>query len=300
MQEDIFHNPFTKLLTIVFIMVGSFFVVFSFGYLLAIPLFELSFSELSDLFATRDFLDKMHLVKYFQMIQTIGLFVFPPLIIARLYSEGVWNFLGFPSQPKIASVSAVIIMIFVALPFINFLSHLNQSLPFPESLESLEKYLINREEDAREMTHRFLDADNIQQLFVNLFMIAVLPAFGEEMVFRGILQKLFALWSRNIHWGILIAAILFSAMHIQFYGFLPRLALGLLFGYLFFWSGSIWLPILGHFVNNASAVVYYYIVDGKGWIYAGNYAILESSGFIVVLSGCMIALCCYMVYLNEK
>ena len=300
MQNDMFHHPFTKLLTIVFIMIAGFFVVFSLGFFLAIPIFDLSFNELSHLFASRDFSDRIHLLKYFQILQTLGLFVIPPFIIARLYAEGTGRYLGFDSQPKIASVSAVIVMIFVALPFINFLSHLNQSIPFPESLESLENYLINREEDARQMTSRFLSAENLQQLMVNLFMVAVLPALGEELVFRGILQKLFASWTRNIHWGILIAAILFSAMHIQFYGFIPRLALGILFGYLFFWSGSIWLPITGHFVNNGSAVIFYYFVGNNSKLFAGGYNTMDTSTFMVIFSGVMIALCCYIVYLYEK
>ncbi len=300
MDNDMFHNPFTKLLTIVFIMIACFFLVFSIGFFLAIPIFDLPFTELSNLFSTRDFSGRLHLVKYFQILQTLGLFVIPPFVIARFYTDRTGEFLGFVSQPKIASVSAVVVMVFIALPFINFLSQLNQSIPFPESLESLEDYLINREKDAREVTYRFLEAENLQQLFLNLFMVAVLPALGEELVFRGILQRLFASWTRNIHWGILIAAVLFSAMHIQFYGFIPRLALGILFGYLFFWSGSIWLPILGHFVNNGSAVIFYYFVGNNSEIFAGGYNTTETSNFMVIFSGVMIGLCCYMVYLYER
>jgi len=300
MQNNMFHHPFTKLLTIVFIMITGFFVTFLTGFLLAIPIFDVSFGELSSLFATKDFSDKLYLVKYFQIIQTLGLFVLPPFVIGRLYANRTGEFLGFAFHPKIASVSAVIVLVFVALPFINFLSHLNQNIPFPESLESLEEYLINREEDARQMTYRFLDADNIQQLLVNLLMVAVLPALGEELIFRSILQKLFAAWTRNIHLGILIAAVLFSAMHVQFYGFLPRMALGILFGYLFFWSGSIWLPILGHFVNNGSAVIFYYIVGNESRIFSGNYESMEAPVFMVIFSAVMIALCCYLVYIYEK
>ena len=299
MQNDMFHHPFTKLLTIVFVMIAGFFVLFLTGFFLALPIFDLSFEELSGLFASGDLSDRLYLLKYFQIIQTIGLFVVPPFLIARLYAERPGQFLGFASKPKFASVSAVIVSVFVALPFINFLSHLNQSIPFPDFLESIEENLINREEDARQMTYHLLDAENVQQLLVNLFMVAVLPALGEELLFRGILQKLFAAWTRNIHWGILIAAVLFSAMHIQFYGFIPRLFLGMVFGYLFFWSGSIWLPILGHFVNNGSAVVFYYFVGNQRSMFSGDFETVGSSAFMIIFSGLMIALCCYLVYLNE-
>jgi hypothetical protein len=92
-------------------------------------------------------------------------------------------------------------------------------------------------------------------------MIAFLPAIGEELLFRGVIQRIFTSWTRNQHWGIWISAILFSALHMQFYGFIPRVFLGVLFGYLLVWSGSIWLPIIAHFINNAVAVVAMYLID---------------------------------------
>jgi membrane protease YdiL (CAAX protease family) len=92
-------------------------------------------------------------------------------------------------------------------------------------------------------------------------MIAVLPAVGEELLFRGVIQKLFSKITRSHHWGIWISAILFSALHLQFYGFIPRLLLGAMFGYLLVWSGSLWLPILAHFINNAAAVTALFMID---------------------------------------
>ena len=94
-------------------------------------------------------------------------------------------------------------------------------------------------------------------------MVAVLPAIGEELLFRGIVQRMFVRITKNIHWGIWISAILFSAMHMQFYGFIPRMLLGALFGYLLVWSGSMWLPILGHFLNNGIAVVATFLIHNK-------------------------------------
>jgi hypothetical protein len=93
----------------------------------------------------------------------------------------------------------------------------------------------------------------------NLVLVAIIPAIGEELVFRGVLQKLFGEWTKNKFMGIWISAILFSAMHLQFYGFIPRMLLGALLGYSLLWTGSIWIPILGHFVNNAFAVLLTYL-----------------------------------------
>jgi membrane protease YdiL (CAAX protease family) len=92
-------------------------------------------------------------------------------------------------------------------------------------------------------------------------MIAFLPSIGEELLFRGVIQRIFTNWTRNYHWGIWISALLFSALHMQFYGFIPRMFLGVLFGYLLVWSGSMWLPIIAHFINNAVAVVAMYLID---------------------------------------
>ncbi|MDZ7777205.1 MAG: CPBP family intramembrane glutamic endopeptidase [Bacteroidales bacterium] len=92
-------------------------------------------------------------------------------------------------------------------------------------------------------------------LAANLLLIAVIPAIGEELFFRGVLQKVFTDWFSNAHAGIIITSVLFSALHMQFFGFLPRFVLGVLFGYYFYWSRSLWLPIFAHFINNGAAVV---------------------------------------------
>ena len=94
--------------------------------------------------------------------------------------------------------------------------------------------------------------NSISSLLINMVMIGVIPAIGEEFLFRGALQKIFSEWTKNKHLGIWISAILFSAMHLQFYGFIPRMLLGALFGYTLLWTGSLWIPIFGHFVNNGT------------------------------------------------
>jgi membrane protease YdiL (CAAX protease family) len=132
---------------------------------------------------------------------------------------------------------------------------------FPEWLSGVEQWMKNAEENAAELTEVFLKVDSTGGLLFNLFMIALLPAIGEELLFRGVIQRIFTRMTQNIHWGIWISAILFSALHIQFYGFVPRMLLGVLFGYLLVWSGSMWLPVLAHFINNGFAVVAMYLID---------------------------------------
>src|SRR5690606_9694418 len=101
-------------------------------------------------------------------------------------------------------------------------------------------------------------------LAINLLMIAIIPAIGEELLFRGGIQNIFYKWFKNPHIAIWAAAILFSAIHVQFYGFIPRMLLWALFGYLLVWGKSIWYPIIGHFINNGSAVVTAFIYQQQG------------------------------------
>lgn len=300
MYPDLFYHPFTKLLTLIFIMVTSFFVLFLAGYVLAVPLFGMSFSEISGVLSGTLAGEHPAVIKYFQIIQTTGLFVLPPFIAVRFFSDRPRRYLGFDKTPGRWSLVAVMILVWVAIPFINFLTQVNQEIQLPEIFGALEKWLMHREESAREITGQFLTADNLTALAVNLLMIAVLPSVGEELIFRGIIQKVLAQWTRNAHLGILIAAFLFSAMHVQFYGLIPRMFLGVMFGYLFLWSGSIWLPILGHFINNASAVIYYYVSQEDASVHSPRFDVLGMEVSSVVISAAMIGLCCVIVYMDEK
>ena len=107
--------------------------------------------------------------------------------------------------------------------------------------------------------------DGIGDLVVNLIIVALLAAVGEELLFRGSMQNIFLEWTKNKHAAVWITAVLFSALHAQFYGFLPRMLLGVVLGYLYIWSGSLWLSMLFHFLNNGLAVLFSYLI-AKGTI----------------------------------
>jgi membrane protease YdiL (CAAX protease family) len=128
----------------------------------------------------------------------------------------------------------------------------------PDFLSGLEQWMRESEAQAEELTRAFLTFNGIGSLFYILIIVAVVPAIGEELLFRGVLQKIILQWTKKPHLAIWITAIAFSALHMQFFGFLPRMLLGVVFGYLFFWTNSLWLPILGHFINNGSVVLMSY------------------------------------------
>ena len=140
-------------------------------------------------------------------------------------------------------------------PCINLLSLWNQSLHLPQALAPVEQTMRQLEELAEQLTQTLLSSDRIDILLANLLVVAMLAAITEECFFRGTLQRILARCHANPHVVIWTAAILFSAFHLQFYGFFPRMLLGAYFGYLLRWSRSIWLPIFTHFINNAVAVI---------------------------------------------
>lgn len=156
-------------------------------------------------------------------------------------------------------VTYTISLVLASAPLINFLDFLNENIPFPAALQALEQSLRATQAANKLFFDTILIMPRPFNLGLNLFFVALLPAIGEELFFRGIVQQLFQKISRNAGLGILLTAIIFSAAHQEFFGFLPRLALGLLLGYLFFQGKSIWFCILAHFLNNGIIVSLAYL-----------------------------------------
>jgi len=209
-------------------------------------------------------------LKWLQLMQTVGTFLLPPLICACLWSEGNqpfhWLKLDQKADGKLFALA--IGMMICAIPAINLLADLNGRIQLPESLASIEQIFKQQEAAAAALTERFLQADHIGILLLNIGLMAVLPALAEELSFRGTLQQIlsnaqFTMHNSQTHLAIWITAFVFSAIHMQFYGFVPRMLMGAMFGYIFVWSGSLWLPIVMHFVNNGLAVIAYYVTDDK-------------------------------------
>ena len=203
-------------------------------------------------------------LKWLQFLQTIGTFLLPPIICAWIWDSNHRPFAWLKmsndrhSKTNIRLYLIAILIMICAIPAINLLADLNSHIKLPESLDFIEQFLKQQEETTAALTERFLQADNIEQLLINIGLLALLPALAEELSFRGTLQQILS----NNHIAIWITAIIFSAIHMQFYGFIPRMLMGALFGYMFLWTGNLWIPILMHFTNNGIAVIVYYLSDG--------------------------------------
>jgi membrane protease YdiL (CAAX protease family) len=180
--------------------------------------------------------------------QLIG-FALPVLIYFILFGGNSIHNL----QLKNAGIFFLIapLLIITASPLIDVSAFINKLL-IPEN-SWLERTFKPTEELAEIMTRLFLEPSSGVPLVVAFLSIAIIPALCEELVFRGVMMPLLAKMTRNIHAAVWITAFLFSLIHMQFYGFLPRMIMGALLGYFVVWSGSLWASILAHFINNASA-----------------------------------------------
>ena len=200
-------------------------------------------------------------LKWLQFMQTIGTFLLPPILCALIWDEYHRPFDWLKMNGRVdgrMALLAIAIMV-CAIPAINLLADLNGRIHLPEYMAAWEAKMRAMEDAAYALTQRFLQAENVGMLVGNIVLMALLPAFAEELSFRGTLQQLLG----NKHVAIWITAVIFSAIHMQFYGFIPRMLMGAMFGYVFVWTDSLWFPILMHFTNNGIAVLAYYLTGGE-------------------------------------
>jgi membrane protease YdiL (CAAX protease family) len=159
-------------------------------------------------------------------------------------------------------------------------------MKLPAAFAGMEQWMKQAEEQAGQITEKFLDVHSVGGFAVNMLMIAVIPAIGEELLFRGLFQRLLGEWFRNIHLAIFVAALLFAAVHLQFYGFFPRMMLGVMFGYLYLWTGTIWAPVFAHFLNNGAAVLISYL-SNTGVVHA-DYENFGATDNVLLITGSVV------------
>lgn len=188
-------------------------------------------------------------LKWWQAISSLTFFLLPAFLYAVFtFRSRYWHFLGLKKAEKENMYVLAVACIVLALPFVFWLGVLNQSVPVPAELKRME-------EEAGKLMMAFLKANSPMDVIINVIVIALLPAICEEICFRGALQRILIQLTRSPWAGIILTAIVFSALHLQFMGFLPRMFLGIILGALYWYSGSLWTSILAHFVNNAVQVI---------------------------------------------
>ena len=262
MQKSLLSDspPFTMFIMLGFTMVSCFLFFMFIGILLAPPILGVPVEDFMNIVEDGAMPHNLDVMRYLQVFHSVGMFLLPAFFAAYLFSKNTFSYLGLLQGASFKWFAATFLLMFAAIPCINLLVEFNKMIFFPEKLAVVEEHLKRLEENARQMTLLFLNVDNAGAMFFNIFMMAMLPAIGEELIFRGLLHKIFVKWTGSIHAAIIVTGFLFSLMHLQFYGFFPRWVLGVIFGYMMVWSGSIWLPIFAHFLNNAAIVCVSYLI----------------------------------------
>lgn len=199
-----------------------------------------------------------------QIFSSTGIFIAGTLVFARSRNYQLKPYFHLNRFPSTASFLLVFALALCCLPLLELVVSWNQKMVFPEFLKNVELWMRAKENEAAVLTKQLLLMNSYADLAINLLMIAIIPAIGEELLFRGAFQNIFEKWFGNVHIAIWITAIIFSAIHIQFYGFFPRMLLGAMFGYLLFWSSSLWLPVFAHFLNNGMAVIMAFVWQQQG------------------------------------
>ncbi len=190
------------------------------------------------------------------VVQDVVMFIMPAVVTAMLVSRTPARLLEVDRMMSPDSLVLAIAALVASIPAMNALVEWNQSLTLPAALSGVETWMRNAEMQAQGAVEVLLGGTSYGDLIVGLLIVAVLAGFSEEIFFRGALQRLIMSGPLNHHLAIWLTAFIFSAFHMQFFGFFPRLVLGGYFGYLLYWSRSLWLPVIIHALNNG-LVVYF-------------------------------------------
>ena len=298
MRENLsFQSPVLFFISRFLILVGMvvfFYSAFSvFGILLLKPVFGLDvlkdFSFLANIATDPKVLDA---AKFLQVFSSMGLIAaawfFPKAL--QLDSK---SFLKINSGFTLRDISFGLGLIVISAPLISWLIYINGNITFPASIAEIEHQLRSAEDAAAQLTQVFIKADSFNGLLLNIFVVALVPAFCEELLFRGALQQFLNVCFKNKHVAVWSTAIIFSAFHMQFFGFLPRLTLGVFLGYMFAYSGSLWVSVTAHFVNNLLALLAGYYKWNEGTI---DY-LKEDYVFPVYINVLSFILCIGIIYL---
>ncbi len=253
-------NPYLSLLAWFLFIIGSMAVAVELSNLFLKSTIDLSQSELLNL-SSEETLDAKtkFVILLAQGISSLITFILPAVLFFIFYNRININELF---GDYVRHSKSYLLTIFILMSFFvanTFFIELNAKMTLPESFAELEKIIKTLEEQLKEFTKLLTQFDTPLYFILSVIIIAIIPAIGEELIFRGLFQNIIRQIFGNYHAAVWIAAFIFSAIHFQFYGFLPRMLLGVLFGYLYVWSGNLWIPILAHFLNNFISLTLLYI-----------------------------------------
>ena len=201
-------------------------------------------------------------------VQDLLAFIVPAIVAMAIFYRRPFHAMGLDRAPGWLSLVVIILFYIVSLPAMNWLVSFNEAMSLPSWMGGLESWMREAEDAAAEATQRILDINSAGMLAASVFVVGFMAGLSEEMLFRGAMLRTMQDSRLGTHAVVWIVAILFSAFHMQFYGFIPRMVLGLWLGYLFVWTRNLWVPIIAHTLNNSTVVVFSYLTN-KGLVPEG-------------------------------
>lgn len=220
--------------------------------------------------------------------QNVLTFILPVVITMAFISPKPLEFIQIDNRPSLKSILMMIALYIAMTPALNYIVGWNESLSLPESMKAIETWMRNAEDSARAVTDKILNENNI---ILSILLVGILTGLSEEVFFRGGLQRIFLSRPINAHVAIWVTAFIFSAMHFQFFGFFPRLIIGAFFGYLAYWSGSLWTAVFAHALNNSTVIVataistrYSFNLDTLGTVSPGEFPLLATTSLLLTIA----------------
>lgn len=234
-------------------------------------------------------------------VQNILAFIFPALLTWRFCFKVMPGVaIGADSLPSWRMLLIAVVVYAVAIPALNQIVYWNQEMHLPDALHSLEHWCREMESLAEEQTRALLESDSLMVVLMNVLIIGLLTGIGEEFFFRGGLQRMLAVCRVNAHVAVWVSAFVFSALHFQFFGFIPRLLLGVWFGYLYLWSGNIWVNSFAHALNNSLVIVSAYLINRGVLSEEFDMWGVSPGSFPVIPLVSALVVCALIYYLNVK
>ena len=263
-----------------------------------IILFSLLASFTAKIFFSSASLDSAPALRYINSLTQIGIFGLTAWMFAFFVNNGkAISYLEMNKSINFVQGILLILIFAVSTPALSAIIEWNANIKFPEFLSSIENWMREQENSTTETTSKLLAGKGTDILLANLLTMALIPAICEELLFRGVVLSWLRSSLKNIHLVVFLSAFIFSAFHVQFFGFVPRLLLGLYLGYILIWSGSMWSSIIAHFINNAMAVIAAYLYNNQiiNTDYS-DFGSIENNYILIIISILLTTFCLYIFY----
>lgn len=254
------QNPDLSPLVVLAIAFGMFILgnIIGSGLMIALAKMEgLDFQTVLKSLTEKSPVGTRNFMRAVMLINHLFSFIIPASLTAWIaYKNNIFKALRLQKFPKPSLIGLGFLMLMFSMPLVQYAYQVNKMIPLPQ-------WMMDMENSTGNILEAIIAKENFYEIIVNVLLIAVIPAIGEEMMFRGIIQQQFGRLLKNEHITVWISAAFFSAIHMQFQGFLARMILGALLGYLLIWTRSLWVPMIVHFLNNGLQVIAIYALNIK-------------------------------------